>query len=94
MVDTTAGKLLVAIIFSQAPHFSFVQSDVLVDPEVVQPVVIAFWVDLERRVCVSKRSPWARGKSGFEVNGPGLESGPTLLFYGPWCSSLLAWFVE
>lgn len=49
-VDITAGKLPVAIIFSQAPHFSLVQSDVFVDTEVVQPVVITLWVDLERRV--------------------------------------------
>lgn len=49
--DTTAGKLLVAIIFSQAPQFSLVQSDVIVDLEVIQPGVITFWVDLDRRMC-------------------------------------------
>lgn len=48
--DTTAGELLVAIIFSQAPHFRLEQSDVTVDREVIQPGVIAFWVDLDRRI--------------------------------------------
>lgn len=32
--------------FSQALHFSLIPSDVFVDPEVIQPEVIAFWVDL------------------------------------------------
>lgn len=49
-VDTTAGELLVAIIFSQAPHFSLVQSDVIIDQEVIQPGVTTFWVDLDRRM--------------------------------------------
>lgn len=43
-----------AIIFSQAPHFSLVQRDIIVDPEVVQPAVITFRVDLERRTQASE----------------------------------------
>ena len=62
VIDSTAGILLVVII-SQAPHFSLVQSDVIVDPEVVQPVVIALRVDLERGMQTSERSQWGRGKT-------------------------------
>lgn len=57
------GILLVAIVFSQAPHFSLVQSDVIVDPEVVQPAVITLRVDLERRRQMSERSLWGSGKT-------------------------------
>ena len=56
-----AGTLLVAIILSQAPHFSLVQSDVIVDPEVVQPVVTTFGADLKRRTRVSEE---ASGEGG------------------------------
>lgn len=41
--------LLLVIILPQAPQFSLVQSDVMVDLEVVQPVVLAVWVDLKGR---------------------------------------------
>lgn len=52
-----------AIVFSQAPHFSLVQGDVIVDPEVVQPAVITLRVDLERRRQMSESSLWGRGKT-------------------------------
>lgn len=41
--------LLPVIILPQNPQFSLVQSDVMVDLEVVQPVVLAVWVDLKGR---------------------------------------------
>ena len=57
------GLLLVVIVFSQAPYFSLVQSDVFVDPEVVQPVVVTLRVDLERSRQMSERNLWGRGKT-------------------------------
>lgn len=62
-IASAEGILLVAIVFSQAPHFSLVQSDVIVDPEVVQPAVITLRVDLERRRQMSERSLWGSGKT-------------------------------
>lgn len=62
-IASAEGILLVAIIFSQAPHFSLVQGDVTVDPEVVQPAVITLRVDLEKRWQMSERSLWGRGKT-------------------------------
>lgn len=47
--DFTAAMLFMAIIFPQTPHFSLVQGDVIVDPEVVQPVVVTFRIDLGKR---------------------------------------------
>lgn len=67
----TAGRLLVAIIFSQAPHFSFVQRDIVVDPEVVQPAVITFRVDLDKRTQASKGSLCGEGTTSLQ--GPGLQ---------------------
>lgn len=46
---STEKVLLLVIILPQAPQFSLVQSDVMVDLEVVQPVILAVWVDLKGR---------------------------------------------
>lgn len=46
---STKKVLLLVIILPQAPQFSLVQSDVMVDLEVVHPVVLAVWVDLKGR---------------------------------------------
>lgn len=46
---STERMLLLVIILPQAPQFSLIQSDVMVDLEVVQPVVLAVWVDLKGR---------------------------------------------
>lgn len=62
-IASAEGILLVAIIFSQAPHFSLVQSDVFVDLKVVQPAVFTLRVDLERRRQMSERNLWGRGKT-------------------------------
>lgn len=70
----TAGGLLVAIILSQAPHFSLEQGDIVVDPEVVQPAVVTFRADLERRTQASGGSlcggatTWAPGRTDLGSN--------------------------
>lgn len=46
-VHSTKRMSLLVIVFPQAPQFSLVQSDVVVDSEVVQPMVLTVWVDLK-----------------------------------------------
>lgn len=76
-VHATKRTSLLVIVFSQAPQFSFVQSDVMVDSEVVQPAVLPIWVDLKKGR-QDQEEVYQRGsRAGFKWYRAGFQSGPS-----------------